>query len=102
MRPGTPILHGSLVTTAGVKTDFEVKQGTLDLLPFPVESTGRLMLKPFHHADVGFGPGRSGDMQVSGTLLGLVIDARGRPLQLTRDDAHRRELIKKWIWTLGG
>lgn len=102
MRPGTPILHGSLVTTAGVKTDFEVKQGTLDLLPFPVESTGRLTLKPFHHADVGFGPGRSGDMQVSGTLLGLVIDARGRPLQLTRDDAHRRELIKKWIWTLGG
>ena len=101
-RPGMPILQGSLVTTTGVKTDFEAKQGTLDLIPFPVESSGTLSLKPLHHADVGFGPGRSGEMRVSGTLLGLVIDARGRPLQLTRDDAHRRELIKKWIWTLGG
>ena len=34
--------------------------------------------------------------------LGVVIDARGRPLQLPSDAVRRRELFKKWLWTLGG
>jgi hypothetical protein len=32
----------------------------------------------------------------------VVFDARGRPLGFTPDLARRRELIKKWLWTLGG
>jgi hypothetical protein len=31
-----------------------------------------------------------------------VIDARGRPLQLPSDAVRRRDLFKKWLWTLGG
>jgi hypothetical protein len=34
--------------------------------------------------------------------LGLVIDARGRPLHLPSEPARRHEIIKKWLWTLGG
>jgi len=99
---GTPILRGRLVTKDGNETRFEIKQGTLDLIPLAVEETGRLYLEPLQHSDVGFGPGRSGDVSVNGTLLGLVIDARGRPLQLSMEDGHRQEMLKKWIWTLGG
>lgn len=101
-RQGTPILRGRLVSRDGNETRFEINQGTLDLLPFPLEETGRLTLQPLQHADVGFGPGRSGEVQLNGTLLGLVIDARGRPLRLPSEDGRRRELLKKWIWTLGG
>jgi hypothetical protein len=32
----------------------------------------------------------------------VVIDARGRPLRLPSDAARRRELLKKWLWTVGG
>ena len=53
-------------------------------------------------ADVGFGSGRSGTIPVSGGALGVVFDGRGRPLELPSDAVRRRELIKKWTWTLGG
>ena len=39
---------------------------------------------------------------VTGGALGVVIDARGRPLNLSTDAVRRRELMKKWLWTLGG
>jgi hypothetical protein len=39
---------------------------------------------------------------VTGTALGVVIDARGRPLTFTHNLARQREAIKKWRWTLGG
>jgi hypothetical protein len=41
-------------------------------------------------------------MTVDGGTLGVVIDARGRPLQLPSDAVRRREFFKKWLWTLGG
>ena len=39
---------------------------------------------------------------VTGGAMGVVIDARGRPLNLPSDPVRRRELIKKWYHTVGG
>ncbi|MFH2040282.1 MAG: glutamate mutase L [Chloroflexota bacterium] len=102
VRLGTPILRGRLVTKEGTETKFEINQGTLDVLPLPGGQSGQLFLEPLHRSDVGFGPGRSGEVQVSGTQIGVVIDARGRPIQLSKENGRRFEMIKKWIWTLGG
>ena len=85
-----------------IETKFEINQGTLDVLPLPSGQSGQLFLEPLHRSDVGFGPGRSGNVQVSGTQIGVVIDARGRPIQLSKENGRRREMLKKWIWTLGG
>jgi len=40
-------------------------------------------------------------LRVSGGAVGLIIDARGRPLQLARDGGRRRELNQKWLWDIG-
>jgi hypothetical protein len=103
-RLGTPILNARLIYQNGNETRVEVKQGALEVLPLSPGQSGRLYLQPLHHADIGFGPGRTrGDgIPVSGTVLGVVIDARGRPLRFPADHGRRRELIKKWLWTLGG
>jgi hypothetical protein len=62
----------------------------------------RLHLQPLHRFDVGMGgPGNSGSVKVMGGVLGVVIDARGRPLSLHTDPARRRELHKKWLWMVG-
>lgn len=37
-----------------------------------------------------------------GGAMGVIIDARGRPLQVPDDRARRQELFKKWLWNLGG
>src|SRR4030042_299635 len=48
------------------------------------------------------GPGRAGVLGVAGGALGLVVDARGRPLQVPSDPGKRRELNQKWLWDIGG
>lgn len=103
-RPGTPILSGTLVTGNDNQIRIDIRQGALEAFPLPTGQSGRLFLQPLHHADIGFGPGKthSEGIPVTGTALGVVIDARGRPIHLQSDSARRREFHKKWLWTLGG
>jgi hypothetical protein len=103
-RLGTPVLNARLTNKNGNENQVEVKQGALEVMPLPVGQSGRLFLEPLNHADLGLGPRppREDGIPVNGTALGVVIDARGRPLRLPADDARRRDLIKKWLWTLGG
>ena len=104
VRTGTSILRGRLVYQNGNESHLDVKQGSLEVLPLPAGQAARLYLSPLHRADIGFGPGRTrtDGIPVTGTALGLVIDARGRPLHFSHNFARQRELIKKWRWTLGG
>jgi len=99
---GTQILRARLSYEDGTEARADLKFGTLELLPLPSGQAARLTLQPSGRADVGFGPGRSGTVSVSGGTLGVVFDGRGRPLDLPSDAVRRRELIKKWYWTLGG
>ncbi len=103
-RTGVPVLRARLVSQNGNETSLELKQGTVEIMPLPAGQSGKLFLEPYHHADLGFGPGvtRQKGIPVTGTALGLVFDGRGRPVQLPQDDVRRREALKKWLWTLGG
>jgi hypothetical protein len=85
------------------ETTLEIKHGTLEVIPLPLGKAANLHLQPLNRFDVGMGgPGRGGSVRVSGGVLGVIIDARGRPLRLPKEDERRRDLLKKWIWTLGG
>lgn len=99
---GTPILKAKLVYENGAEARVELKYGTIETLPLASGETGTLTIQGLRGADVGFGPGRTNTIPVSGGALGVVFDGRGRPLELPADAVRRRELIKKWTWTLGG
>ncbi len=99
---GAPVVRARLIPDSGNEAKVDVKHGNLEILPLPANQMGQLALQPARRVDVGFGPGRSGAMRVVGGVLGVVIDARGRPLALPEDPTRRRELIKKWLWTVGG
>jgi hypothetical protein len=103
-RLGTPVLNARLTNRNGNENQVEVKQGALEIMPLPVGQSGRLYLELLNHAELGLDarPPREDGIPVNGTALGVVIDARGRPLRLPAEDAQRRDLIKKWLWTLGG
>jgi hypothetical protein len=100
---GTPILRMKVTHESGEENRIEVRQGTLGVVPLPVGHKAKLTLEPLHRTDVGFGrAGKGGTVRVVGGALGLVVDARGRPIQLPADASRRREMIKKWQWALGG
>ncbi len=99
---GEQVLRAKLAYEDGTEVRSEVKFGGLEILPLPSGQTAQLSLQPLRRADAGLGPGRSGVLSVTGGAMGVVIDARGRPLQLPSDPVRRREMIKKWYHTVGG
>ena len=99
---GTPILRATLTYENGTEARVDLKYGSLETLPLSSGETGKLTIQCLRGADVGFGPGRGSTISVTGGALGVVFDGRGRPLNLPDDAVRRRELIKKWTWTLGG
>jgi hypothetical protein len=99
---GTTILRAKLTYDNGTEARLDLKFGGLETLPLGNGEAGKLTVQCLHGADVGFGPGRGGTIPVSGGALGVVFDGRGRPLDLPSDPVRRRELIKKWNWTMGG
>lgn len=102
-KPGTPILRIRISYESGRETSLEIKQGTLELLPLPQGQSAQLHLQPLHMFDVGMGvPGRGGSLKVVGGILGVIIDARGRPLRLPKAPEQRFESLTKWLASLGG
>lgn len=99
--PGTPILRIRLNNGDVVVTEKEIQNGTLTTVELPVGQTGTLQLTPLHRFDVGMGGlGRGGKVKVIGGTLGVIIDARGRPLRMLAEPSRRRESLKKWLETI--
>ncbi|MDO9300357.1 MAG: hypothetical protein Q7T89_03200, partial [Anaerolineales bacterium] len=96
------ILRATLTYDNGSETRVDLKYGSLETLPLSSGESGKLTIQCLRGADVGFGPGRGSTISVTGGALGVIFDGRGRPLNLPADAVRRRELIKKWTWTLGG
>jgi uncharacterized protein (TIGR01319 family) len=85
----------------GQETTATVKAGSVEVLPLPLGQQGTLTLKPRSGVDLGFGPGRGQTLELdNGGAVGVIIDARGRPLAFPRDPARRAELVQQWIWKL--
>ncbi|HQN69848.1 MAG TPA: hypothetical protein PLW19_08380, partial [Anaerolineaceae bacterium] len=63
----------------------------------------RVCLAPGRFSDVGMGMvGLGGWISVPDTELGLIIDARGRPLILPENPEARAKSWRNWLWDLGG
>jgi hypothetical protein len=103
VKSGLPVLRIKLTYESGHETDTVITKGAFEVLPVPYGHTARLMLQPLHRADIGMGaPGRGGSLTVKGGILGVIVDARGRPLVFSKDLQKRQEDYRKWLWTLGG
>ena len=104
-RRGDVILKIKVTYDDGSALDIEVEYGNLEVLPLPPGQQAELELRPTRRFgfDVGLGgPGKSGKRRVSGGLAGLIIDARGRPLRLSRKPERRQNQMRQWLWDVGG
>ena len=102
-RHGDIILKMKVTYDDGSTFSVEVRYGDLEVLPLLPGQQAVLELRPLRHFDVGLGgPGKAGKRRVSGGLAGLIIDARGRPLRLSRRPEQRQHQMQQWLWDVGG
>jgi hypothetical protein len=99
---GEMVLNVRMESPGTGTLQIEVAYGTLEVLPLAPGQTAQLTLQPARRLDVGAGPGRARKVTVHGGTVGLIIDARGRPIQLPEDEDARRSRVQQWLWDVGG
>ncbi|MFP4343958.1 MAG: glutamate mutase L [Anaerolineales bacterium] len=102
-RLGDPVLRMKITYEDSTELDVEAHYGDLEIWPLLPGQRATLEIHPGRRFDIGLGgPGRGGKVQAIGGLVGLVVDARGRPLGLPAGVEQRQKLLQRWIWDVGG
>ena len=78
----------------------EVAYNTLEIISLPPGQKAQLEIRPTRQFDIGGQSGRAAKTEVEGGLLGIIIDARGRPLRFPADDELRQEQLQQWLENL--
>lgn len=73
----------------------QLEVGQLQWLPLAAGEEAQVALQPARRWDVGAGPGHALHARVRGGVVGLVLDGRGRPIQMATD-RDRRQQISDW------
>ena len=90
---GSPCLT---VTFADTGERLEVPAGELRRIELAAGTTREVMVSPARRYDIGAGRGRALRGEVQGGVVGLILDTRGRPLQLPAEAGQRRRALETW------
>jgi len=77
-----------------------VNFGDMFLFPLGLGEKATVEILPERGFDVGEGRGKKVITEIEGGVVGLIVDARGRPLTLPEDDNQRIEDLKRWAEAL--
>ena len=87
------------VTITGDLTE-TVPFGELRLYPLGVGEKAQVTIQPERRLDMGAGRGQPVEAEVEGGVVGLVVDTRGRPLEVSNASTERVASLKKWFEAL--
>lgn len=79
-KEGHVVLRLSVTVEDQPTQQLEIRQGDVDHIPLRRDQRARVIAEPSPRTDIGAGPGKSRTLPISGGLLGILIDARGRPI----------------------
>jgi len=74
----------------------EVNYNDMVLIPLGLGEKKEAVITPWKNFDIGAGKGKQLTVTLEGGIVGIIIDARGRPLELPKEDLKRIELLRKW------
>jgi len=97
-KPGAPCFDYEMNADGDVRRG-SLAVGDICLEPLEVGRTARVTLTPNRRADLGQGKGNAFEATVSGGVVGVALDARGRPLVVPETD--RSKVVEGWANSLG-
>jgi len=95
-KPGQKCLEYTFKPTEGEPAAGSLAFGELTVLPLGVGQRAQLEATPAKGFDLGAGKGRPIQAELYGGVVGVAIDARGRPLALDSDPKRRGEQLERW------
>lgn len=94
-KEGQLIMEWEVTASDGKRQAGQLRFG--DIIHVPFESPkAKLVAKPVKGFDMGAGSGNRFEADIEGGVVGLVLDGRGRPFNLSKDHGKRRDDLNKW------
>jgi len=88
-------------TVTGTLNDLEMKRFELGVQENGLPRTARAIFEPEKNFDVGAGKGNKVEKEVHGGVVGILLDGRGRPFDLSKlSEADRIKHLKTWMTEL--
>lgn len=87
-------------TETGKIVDGQMKLIKLGFKEDGSPATARAMLKPARNLNLGRGKGNTINTDLSGGVVGIILDGRGRPFVLPEDAKTRVTKLKEWMLEL--
>jgi hypothetical protein len=100
-RAGQKVCAVQLTRGGGERETMDIAFGQLVRLPLGPGEGATVRIEPSRGWDAGDGGGKPVETEVAGGVAGLIIDARGRPLELPSDEDERCESLRRWLAAAG-
>ncbi|MBM3292481.1 methylaspartate mutase, partial [Candidatus Bathyarchaeota archaeon] len=98
---GTEVMNVEIEMPDGSTIDKNIKFGDIECVPLPTGSEANITVTP----KKGFLISDKAELvytnKIMGGEVGIILDGRGRPLQIPSEDKKRRDTLFKWYNTLG-
>jgi uncharacterized protein (TIGR01319 family) len=91
-KPGMPCVRVKIDN----KKEYDIPFGEMKRIPLDAEEEVTLTITPAKGFDIGAGKKKTVTKKVHGGVVGIIIDARGRPLSLPDSPQERIVALKKW------
>ncbi len=89
------------ITVSGDGVNESVKVGEIKVIPAGRGEFRELTVTPARGLDIGAGKGKAVTQKFEGGTVGIIIDARGRPLNLSPDVKERVGKNREWLEAMG-
>lgn len=100
VRAGRPAFEFTLRRASAVVAQGQLVGGEMRLVRLSHGEVGTLEVRPEKGLDMGAGSGKPVTREVHGGTVGIVFDARGRPLKLPTSATERRACVEQWLKAL--
>ena len=97
LKDGERLAEYELTFPDGRVVKDQLKMGEVRLFPLGLNQKARLAMQPVKTVNLGQGMGTPVSREVQGGVVGLLLDGRGRPLQLPADEPARVAALTKWF-----
>lgn len=95
-KPGTPCFSYRLLFPDERIEEGALAVGELLLFPLPASQEAVAEVTPVKGFDFGAGNGKKITRKVRGGIVGLLLDARGRPIVIAREETARVRQLQRW------
>lgn len=95
-KQGEKCISYKITTPDGGKIEESLPFGELRVFPLGMDQAAEMEVLPAKGFDVGAGKGKPVIRKVSGGVVGIVIDTRGKPIAFAKDKASRVEQLRRW------